>query len=482
MVTYSRTIAQIASVPPPPAPLPTWRQAMTETDRLYKASAAPPSQADSSIVFPSGVVPYGFGNGGWGWDVMSGYSSGALLEDVGGPFGTLVFGTGGHTRIQNQILSLGISSDAPTFGWFQQPYFETSAVNGAELYYNRAEFDALPTQNKTGNGGGTEVAMTQVWRNAGAPFPMGYEGWIFPRKIVTGQLGRNNPHGFRYMAPNYVPPSMTGTGSGAYVVVEAPQGPFAQSWQPAGSIASELVDPAGLWPSGRRKWPVWVKNVSTGHWERIASGFQPDYAPYGFIRQHTAVARDQKRVYVSSDVGGGTAAWWYVDFASGVAGATISSLVAPSANVAPNRATSGAFTDGHPGGRHLWYWPDLLNPRGLVVQDLDAKTQTRLDIGQGLDIPSSAAPGMQYDSANNRIIVFRNDGGTLKYRTISLPADPLNVAGYAVSAERAVAVDASVPLPVTPSHFYSKAPYHRQLGVVFIPQDQGPMLAFRPAL
>ena len=479
MATYSRTIGRVASV----VSMPAWRQAMTSLDTLYNVSAAPPSQANSSIAFPGGIVPYGFStNEDYGWDVMSGYSSGVLLEDVGGPFGTMVFGTGGHTRIQNQILSLGISDDVPAFGWFQQPYFETSAVNGAELYYNRAEFNALPANRKTGDGGGTEVAMTTAWLASGAVFPMGYEGWIFPRKLVYGQLGKNNPHGFRYMTPNYVPSAMTGTGAGAYLVVEAPQGPFSQGWLPSGASTADMVDPSARWPSGGRKWPVWCKDVFSGVWTRLAGGYQPDYSAYGFIRQHTAVAADQKRVYVSVDVGGGTAAYWFIDFTNGIAGATISKLITPTTNVAPNRGATGAFTAGHPDGRHLWYWPDLLNPSGLIVQDLDSGTQTRLSVGQGLNILSTDEPGMQYDAANNRILILqRYDGGVLKYRSVSIPSDPSIAAGYVVSAERTLVANSSVAQPVAPSRFYSKARLHSQLGVIFVPQDRGRMLAFRPS-
>jgi hypothetical protein len=462
--------------------LPAWRLAMTEHDRLYNVSAGPPSDANSSIVFPGGVVPYGFStNENYGWDVMSGYSSGVLLDDVGGPFGTMVFGTGGHTRIQNQLLSLGLSEDAPTYGWFQQPYFESSDVNGAELYYNRAEFDSLPVTRRTGDGFGTEGDMTAAWLAAGGEFPMGYEGWIFPRRLVTGQLGNNHPHGFRYMAPSYIPSSMTGTGAGAYVVIEAPQGPFAQSWIPSGAPITSLVDPSAIWPSGRRRWPIWCKNVQTGEWERLLGGYQPDYPPYGYIRQHSAVARDQRRVYVSVDVGGGTAAYWYIDFADGIAGATVSELVSPTTAVAPNRGTTGAFTDGHPDGRHLWYWPDLLDANGLILQDVDLGTQTRLAIGRGLEIPAGTHPAMQYDAAGHRMIILQHGAdGALVYRTVSIPTDPLDASAYVVSDERTLAVDDSVATPVGASYFY-KTRLHPTLGVMFVPQDRGRMLAFRPA-
>jgi hypothetical protein len=242
-----------------------------------------------------------------------------------------------------------------------------------------------------------------------------------------------------------------------------------------------MIDPSARWPSGRRKWPVWCKDVYSGVWTRLAV-YQPDYPPYGFIRQHTAVAADQKRVYVSVDVGGGTAAYWYIDFTNGIAGASISKLLMPTTAVGPNRRTTGAFTAGHPDGRHLWYWPDLGNSSGLIVQDLDAGTQARLSVGQGLNISTTDGPGMQYDATGNRILILQDHGnGVLKYRWISIPADPLNTAGYIVSAERTLATGSSVAQPVLPTFLYGKAHFHSQLGVMFVPQDRAPMLAFRPA-
>lgn len=456
---------------------------MSQVDRLYNVSVASPSQANSLIVFPNGIVPYGFStNEDYGWDIMSGYSSGVLIEELGGAFGTMVYGTGGHTRIQNQILSLNLSEDTPNFGWFQQPYFETSAVNGAELYYNRTEFSALPANQKTGDGGGTEGTLTAAWRAAGSKFPMGYEGWIFPQKIIYGQLGNNHPHGFRYMAPCYIPATLTQWSSGAYLVIEAPQGPFAQSWLPEGATTEDLVHSSARWPSGRRKWPIWAKNVQTGIWSRLPGGFQPDYQGYGFIRQHSAVARDQRRVYVSVDEASATAAFWYIDFSAGFSGATVSGLLRPSTSVAPLRGTTGVFTDGHPDGRHLWYWPDLLSPTGLIMQDLDQVRQVQLAIGNGLSIGSGEEPGMFYDATGNRlVIVQRKSDGTIRYRVIQIPADPYQVSGYQVSAEKTLELDPSVVVSGY-THFYSKMKYHSQLGVVLVPQDRGRMLAFRPSL
>jgi hypothetical protein len=456
---------------------------MTVTDRLYNVSADIPNDANDKLVF-SGSTPYGFGtNQLHGWDVMTGYSSGVLLEDVGGPYGTLVIGTGGHTRLQNQLLSLNVSQDSPMFDWWQQPYYETSAVNGAELYYSPAEFVALPSNRKTGDGGGTEQALSLAWVAAGgfSQGSMGYEGWIFPSKLTYGQLGKNNPHGFRYHAPCYIPPSFTGTGAGAYVCIEAPQGPFSQSWQPSGASVSDMVVPGSIWPSGRRKFPIWVKNTQTRAWTRLSS-WQPDYMPYGFVRQHSAVARDQKRVYVSVDVGGGTAGYWFIDFTNGIAGATVSSVTQGAAPVGPNRGSAGAFTDGHPTGRHLWFWANG-NPAKenyLILQDLDAGTNNQVGPIGGYSTAYNGGDAFMYDSANNRILVVRRPlSNSISYLAISIPADPTNAAAYSVSS-RTLTIDSGASVSDV-SLYHKKCFLHPTLGVVFIPQNTGRMLAFRPS-
>lgn len=471
--------------------LPAWRSRISLPDTLYNVtdSGVVPNSANSGIVFKNNVIPYGFTlNGLHGQDVMSGYSSGTLLEDVGGAFGTIVYGTGGHTRIGNNLLSLGISQDSPQFGWFQQPQYETAEVNGAELYYNRSEFDALPSSRKTSNGAGTESALTAAWLAAGgfAQGSMGCEGWIFPRKLVWGQMNNGNPHGFRYAIPTYVPASMTGWGAGGYLVTLGPQGPFAQGWAPTGAKVSDMVDASSIWPSGRRKNPVWIKNVATGQWTRLSQP-APDFTPYGFIGSATAVARDQKRVYVSFDVGNGTASWYYIDFSNGVAGATFSPVIVPKGNTAPKRTSCGAFTDGHPAGRHLWYWVDAQGgangiAKYLVMHDKDAKIAYRLNL-PGLGVPNdlNEQVGMSYDAANNRIFILYNlANGGLRYDVINIPADPTIAANYMV-ATRVLGFDPSVSQSLSLAHFYGKTRYHAALGVIFVPQHQGRMLAFRPS-
>src|SRR5581483_8134557 len=107
---------------------------------------------------------------------------------------------------------------------------------------------------------------------------------------------------------------------------------------------------------------------------------------------------------------------------------------------------------------------------GLIVQDVDAGTQALLHIGQGLNIPSGSEPAMQYDASTNTIIILQKySSGDLKYLTIPIPSDPLDVKGYIVSKQKTLAIDSSVSLPLAPTFFYSKTRLHPQLGVMFVP-------------
>ena len=344
MASYTRRISRIGSVDTgqPPA----WRQAMVQTDRLYYVSTTAPGWTGDALNTP---VPTHFGPNdqdtgyGAGWDVMTGYSSGTLLEDIGGPWGTMVYGTGGHTRLQNQLLGLNLSPDAPSFSWWQQPQYQTAAVNGAELYYNPTEFAALPANRKI-------LADESVARWDGG-FPVGYDGWIYPAKMTTGQMGNNCPHGFRYATTCFVPASVTG-GDSLYFASLGPQGPFAQSWKPLDGAANDWVKPEALFSGSLyRRSAFYFKNTRTGAWTEHK--WQPDIRLYGFTQQQCGVFRDLKRVYISGDEAGGTAGWWHIDMSNGFANLTRSEWFRPSTQVAPNRYACGAWTDGHPSGKHL---------------------------------------------------------------------------------------------------------------------------------
>ena len=211
-------------------PVPAWRTAMTDTDTLYYVTAQAPSYAAAL------TLPTRFGNSGTqpatatgaGWSVMSGYSSGTLLQDVGGPFGTMAYGTGGHAIIANQILGLDLNDDAPTWSWWHDPTYKTSDTGSADLYYAPSEETALVAGGR-GTAArirpGFETTDGAAWDRA---FPVAFDGWIFPRKLTTGQMGDNVPHGFRYSSTAYVPASVTGTDP-MFFAITAAQGPFDQN-------------------------------------------------------------------------------------------------------------------------------------------------------------------------------------------------------------------------------------------------------------
>jgi len=476
MAIYTRTISRIGTVDD--GQMPAWRRAMTQSDRLYYVSAAAPGWTGGTLQRP---LPTQFGPGeedsqyGAGWDVLSGYSSGTWLEDVGGPWGTMVYGTGGHTRLQNQLLGLNLNPDSPAFSWWQQPQFQTAAVNGAELYYNPAEFDALPANRK--------ILAGESVANWDGGFPVGFNGWIFPRKLVTGQMGNNCPHGFRYSSTCFVPASVTG-GDSLYFAALGPQGPFAQSYIPSGSPVANWVQPEALFNNNQnRRVPYYFKNTRTGAWTEHK--WQPDLALYGFTGQQCGVFRDMRRIYVSADRAGGTAGWWHIDLSNGLAGVRRSDWFSPTTNLAPNRYACGAWTDGHPSGRHMAYFPDLLNTGGLVVQDFDNNQQYRLPIGKGLNIPANVERvGMSYDALGHRILVLLMDPTTqaLFYFSIGIPSDPLNAAAYTVSRRELGLQDPGMSSQLSDATtFARKTHLLPRLGVVLVPFGRHRMLGFVPS-
>jgi hypothetical protein len=477
MASFSRTISRIITDASQP---PVWRREMVTSDRLYYVGNSSAGQADG-LQTP---MPTHFGQsqvdayGGAGWDVMTGYSSGTLLEDVGGPWGMMVYGTGGHTRLQNQLLGFALSADSPTFNWWQQPQFQTRATNGAELYYNPAEFDALPANRKI-----LSDESVSSWDKG---FPVGFDGWIYPNKMTTGQLGNNCPHGFRYSTTCFVPSSVTGGDSVLFASL-GPQGPFAQAWKPSDGQISDWLSPEAMFTArngtvGRRQ-AFYFKNTRTGVWAEHK--WQPDYLGYGFVRQSCGVFRDLKRIYISGDEANSTAGWWYIDMSNGLANFTRSNWFVPSTAIAPNRYASGAWTDGHPANRHLVYFPDLANTAGLVVQDFDTNQQYALDVGKGLNIPTNNEwIGMSYDARLNRILVLLQDYTTkdLYYYAIGIPSDPRDAAGYTVSKRLLSLGDPAMQSQLgDTTYFYRKTQLHPTLGIILVPFGRSRMLGFIPS-
>lgn len=565
MTQYTRTIGrQVTNA------LPAWRTAMVNPDTLYYVSAAAPAEADPYLQIPHGLsnLPSHFTtNEAYARDVIGGYSSGTLVEDAGA-FGQMVIGTGGHTRFQTHLLSLDLSADAPVWRWFQQPRFEVSNTNSADVYYNPAEHTALangvrglaaivPDLNVTGTVGAATtptttqftpsaivnfpavadflllrtitfndntptVALRNVTRicsantSAALPlitlatalpvapasgdtfiflaedmgrwdraFPVAYQGWIYPAKITTGQLGGNVIHGNRYSIPSYIDAAATGWGAGGYVTLtNGPQGPFSQSWIPGLTTVAEWVNAAWIWGTGRRKHAIGVMNTSTKAWT-ILSAPIPDYVPYGFVSPHSAYAPDQKRVYVSVDEASGTCSHYYINFSAGVAGATVSAFTRPvSGNASPDRNSSGAFTANHPQGKHLWFWPDLGNDSGLICQDLDNNVLLNLAIPSG-GANFRARVGMGYDPVNNRVLILKWNVSLSRYELwkIGVPSDHTNAAAYTVVMVPLVAGPGVTVTAPDMDDWHGKARFMvgRGLNVILVPYALNRMLCLRPA-
>ena len=498
MAEYTRTIGrQVTNA------VPAWRAAMTVTDRLYYVTAQPPGQAPAFSPFPSrfgrnGTLPAdGFGAA---WDVMSGYSSGQLLEDVGGPFGTMVYGTGGHEIIANQLLGLGLSDDAPVWNWWQLPNYQTADVNGADLYYSPAEETAL-VAGARGTAArirpGFEAADVATWDKA---FPVAFAGWIFPRKLTTGQMGNQVPHGFRYSSVGYVPASMTGTDP-MYFAITGAQGPFSQNAKPAGATDAEWFDASVLIGGVRRRFPYYFRNCRTGAWTQHL--WQPDGMSLSsaFSAPPIGVFRDIKRIYVCGGNGTLGAGYYYIDMSAGFSGQTVSSYIntkaGGGAHVNVGRFSCGAFSEGDPLGRHFMVTnADDANLTKVVVYDFDANTSFLIDLNaygfvfNGLD----ERLGFSYDPVNRRVILFMAPNPTENqpfYWSITVPDVLTNSAGW-VASKRFLTFDSAAMATTifTPNQnnqnalcgFYGKTRLHPQLGTVLVPSADFRNVAFVPSV
>lgn len=451
--------------------LPAWRQAMTVTKRLYVVSSNKPGDAVGLTPNP---VPTHFGDNatgsfGAGWDVMSGYSSGNLVESIG-MHGTMVYATGGHTRLQNQMLGLPISNASPAHEWFEQPNYQTADVNGANLYY-----DPSSSVQTVGEDGAT-------WNRA---FPVRFGSWVFPRKLTDGSMGNGVPHGLRYATCAYVPPNVSGSDP-LLVCILGPQGPFAQAYRPANVTDAEWFDAAWVWPSGRRKWPIHALNLRTRSWSRI--GIQPDINGIGgFAASAIQVDAGSRKAWVSID--GSTALHFSLDFTAfpSTGEVAVGGVVTPAASIAPNRYSQGALTSGSPNGDLLWIWSSLSSNTALVIQNLKAGTNHTVDLSsKGLWLPIGLEKlGFSYDKDANRIIVVVPDGNPASLANgiacweLTVPPDFTNAASWTVT-KTVLTTDAAVPTltGLTMAEFYGKTRYLPWLGVCLVPFHTT-MLGFR---
>lgn len=486
MAAFTRTLARVVS-----NTRPAWRQAMVAEDTLYYVGTNTPESAPQLLGMPTqfgkGGGPPGDGFLGAGWDVISGYASGTMVSDDGGPFGKVVYGCGGHTRVQNQLLGFDINKDNPTFGWWHQPTWSTADVNGANFYWSPTESAALqagPRGAAAFIDPDNEPATAATWDRQ---FPVAFGNWIFPRKMTTGQMGNNVTHGVRYKTTGYIPASMT-RGDPLYLAVMGAQGPFGLSYKAAGTTDADWFDSSVL-VSGARRWPYYFRNARTDTW--ALHQWQPAGTLRGTSYSGTPVCvfTDIKRAYVLAAVTGSS--YWYLDFTLGYVGHTV---VNPGAASYP--AMSGycgvAWSEGDRLGRHfaVGLARTMTDETKLVVIDFDAGTSFYVDLAAyGFAAwPEEEFQNMTYDATRGRVLFLRRGSNNrLEYWSITVPAVLTNVAGWVCSAKRTPAL-ADAGMASTHfggndrmAHLYGKSDFIPRLGVCLVPFTQQPMLAFVPS-
>lgn len=475
---------------------PAWRSAMTQTDRLYYVGVQQPSHAPALVGVPShyGVTSTMPDDFGAGWDVMTGYSSGTWLADVGGTFGTMVYGTGGHTRLQNQVLAFNISEDSPTFSWWHPPTWVTSDSADANIYYSPSEAAALiagPRGTAARIRGSNEAADAAAWDRQ---FPVTFDDWIIPRKMTTGQMGNNVPHGFRYSTTQYIPASVTGTDP-MYMAINGAQGPFVQSYAPSNVTDSEWFNASALGNASARRWPYYFRNCRTGAW--TMHQWHPDKIRLNnFGGARIGWFSDIKRVYVNApfvDSGQGFSGWYYLDFSAGFANHTVSAVTY--AGVGMQSFAGAAFSEGDALGRHFAVSLGSPSTTGVTVANFDTNPISffAVDLSAfGFSFVSSYEKvGVSWDAANRRVLYVTQSrvNSQLEYWSIGVPDVLTNTAGW-TAVKRVPALDDPAmatshfsdwqDFSTGPTGFYGKTRYLPSLGVVLVPCGRRRQLALRP--
>lgn len=493
MATYTRSIARITTSTAGAASLPAWRTAMSSTNTIYAIGETPSSVLPGRIQWPSAGAGNRLESGGSDNNSLylsSGYGGSVYVPELG-PWGTMIIGSTGEHSITEQLNSFAISEDNPSWNFFQQPLYATSSSEAdafnADWYYDPTYAASLAGWQQLDYAADSTViaAWLAKWALQGKSFPVAYDGWIARRKYGSNSgstlLGNNRPHWFRYSMPCYVPPSMTGTGSGAILVNSQGTiyGPFNSSSIPAGASAADWY--AETWDGTMRKHWLHAMNVATKQWSRIPTPVPSASGVYGLDQPQSAVDIVNKRVYYSTNSSnGGNWALYYADFSAGLFGVTLSSPtnltnlageVGTRYNSILCIPTSGALA-----GKRLWYFQDYVNS-ALILIDVDANTIRRLPVS---NMPSGDWR-FGFDAANNLVYVTAVGSGGVACCRFVIPSDYTNAAAYAVQTVtidmNGITMEGSANL----SNFGQRSMYLSGLGVILIPQRMSQALAFRPA-
>jgi hypothetical protein len=494
MATYSRSIARITTttVAEPTNP-PAWRASMSATNMVYPVGETPSVVLPGRIQWPSAGAGNRLESGGDDVNPLylaSGYGGSVYVPEIGA-WGTMIIGSTGEHALTEQLNSLGISEDMPSWNFFQQPLYATSTAGAdafnADWYYDPTYAASLPSSQQLDYSADATAtaAWLSLWASQGSRFPIAYDGWIARRKFGANGgstlLGNNRPHWFRYSMPCYIPASMTGTGAGALITNSQGTiyGPFNSGPLPSGATEADWY--AEVWSSGMRKHWLHAMNVATKQWTRVATPVPATSGVYGLAHPQSAVDASNNRIYYSTNSSnGGNWALYYADFSAGLFGVTFAGPTNLN-NLAGDTTTrynsvlcipaTGALA-----GKRLWYFQDNVNS-ALILIDIGANTLRRLAV-------ANLPPGdwrFGYDVVNNVVYLTTVDTSVVRCCRFVIPSDYTNAGAYSIQTLSIDMNGSSIETSANLSPYGQRSMYLPSLNVILIPQKMNQTLAFRPA-
>jgi hypothetical protein len=462
---------------------PAWRAAMSVEDTVYEIGDAP-SVAAARIDWPAAGAEntlYAGTDSNYAY-MHFGYGGSVFVPEIG-QYGAMVFGYTGEATFAEQMTVFDLSSNTPTWDFFQQPNYAISSAEAASMdadwYYSAADYTALDSGHKITN----QATFNSTWDRG---FPVGMANWVMRRKIQTSFLGNSRPHFFRYEMPRYIPPAMTGTTNGSLIVCSEGMiyGPFAQG--PAPNSVPDADWYADVWGSPfRRKHYLYAMDVVTKEWQRLSTPI-PDYARNSSeaVLPLACVDEVNQRVYYLT-INSTDRALFYADFSSGLAGMTMSgpTNISSGGSFAPSLLGNSVLcvpVSGPNAGKRLWLFKNSGTPAALLLIDLDANTQTKLEI-TGLPATGDFW-GFGYDAANNTVhITTKNTSYGMKNFRFVIPTDYTDQADYTVTSTTLDTSGVTIEnLDSSQFQYGERNMFHPELGVIMMTQRYEKMLAYRP--
>lgn len=467
---------------------PAWLTAMTKVNTLYGVGETPSAVLPGRIRWPATGANNRLESGGSDNNSLyltAGYGGSVFVPELG-PRGTMVIGSTGEHCLTEQLLSFGLGEDTPSWNFFQQPLYATSASEAdafnADWYLNQAEYDAMPAWQKleyTADAPASESWLA-TWAAHGKSFPIGYDGWVARRKYGAQAgstlLGNNRPHWFRYSMPCFIPASFTGQAAGALLVNSQGTiyGPFNSAPIPSGSSDADWY--AEVWPSQARRCWLHAMNVRTREWQRLGAPVPSSSSVYGVAYPQAGVDLANKRVYYVTN--GGNWAMYYADFSAGLAGMT---MVGPTELTNTSGETDVSYNNlwcvpssGALAGKRLWFFQDAKNS-AIILIDVDTNTLRRLAV---TGLPTGTWR-FGYDQANNLVYLTTVDTSVHCAR-FAIPTDYTNAAAYSVETLSIDLNGFELEAGANLSPYGQRSMYLNGLGVILVPMKAKQLLAFRP--